>query len=65
MLMVGFQLKGKISRMLAAKAALAVRVDALGESTDAELGAEHRANLEARYVSAILLYIIYHCNIRL
>lgn len=34
--------------MLAAKAALAVRVDALGENTDAEMGAEHKANLEAR-----------------
>lgn len=37
-----------MSRMLAAKASLAIRVDALGESTDAELGAEHKANLEAR-----------------
>ena len=43
-----FQMKGKVSRMLAAKSALAIRVDALGESTDAELGAEHKANLEAR-----------------
>ena len=42
------QMKGKVSRMLAAKSALAIRVDALGESTDAELGAEHKANLEAR-----------------
>ena len=41
-------MKGKVSRMLAAKSALAIRVDALGESTDAELGAEHKANLEAR-----------------
>ena len=37
-----------MSKMLAAKASLAVRVDALGESTHAELGAEHKANLEAR-----------------
>ncbi|KAM5153279.1 nucleolar protein 58 [Mantella aurantiaca] len=40
--------KGKISRMLAAKAALAIRYDALGEDTNAELGVETRAKLEAR-----------------
>jgi hypothetical protein len=34
--------------MLAAKAALAIRVDALGEDTNAELGLEHRAKLERR-----------------
>lgn len=42
------KLKGKISRMLAAKAALAIRVDALGETTDQEMGIEHRAKLEVR-----------------
>ncbi|XP_041120193.1 nucleolar protein 58-like [Polyodon spathula] len=40
--------KGKISRMLAAKAALAIRYDALGEDTNAELGIESRAKLEVR-----------------
>lgn len=41
--------KGKMSRSLAAKAALATRVDAFGEdNTGAQLGAEHRAKLEAR-----------------
>ncbi|XP_068101212.1 nucleolar protein 58 [Hyperolius riggenbachi] len=40
--------KGKISRMLAAKAALAIRYDALGEDTNAQLGVETRAKLEAR-----------------
>ncbi|KAM8933850.1 nucleolar protein 58 isoform 2-T2 [Pelodytes ibericus] len=40
--------KGKISRMLAAKAALAIRYDALGEDTNAELGIETRAKLELR-----------------
>ncbi|XP_028661982.1 nucleolar protein 58 [Erpetoichthys calabaricus] len=40
--------KGKISRMLASKTALAIRYDALGEDTNAEIGAEHRAKLEAR-----------------
>lgn len=56
-------LKGKVSRMLAAKAALASRVDALGEdnaassneagaaangSSSAEMGMEHRLKIEAR-----------------
>ena len=34
--------------MLAAKAALAIRVDALGEDGNTELGAEHRQKVEAR-----------------
>jgi len=34
--------------MLAAKAALATRVDALGDDVNAELGVEHRAKVEAR-----------------
>ena len=35
--------------MLAAKASLAIRVDALGEGdANAELGIEHRARLEGR-----------------
>ena len=34
--------------MLAAKAALAIRVDALGEEGNTELGIEHRARLESR-----------------
>lgn len=38
----------QISRALAAKAALAVRYDALGEDTNAEMGAENRAKLESR-----------------
>jgi len=45
--------KGKISRMLAAKAALAVRIDALTESNSdlynsCDFGAEHKARLEQR-----------------
>ncbi|CAH1788354.1 unnamed protein product [Owenia fusiformis] len=40
--------KGKMSRMLAAKAALATRVDALGDEATNELGIEHRAKLEGR-----------------
>lgn len=40
--------KGKASRWLAAKAALAIRVDALGEDNDTEMSLKNRANLEAR-----------------
>lgn len=41
--------KGKMSRSLAAKAALATRVDAFGEDGgDFTLGAEHKAKLDAR-----------------
>lgn len=40
--------KGKMSRMLAAKAALATRVDALGEDGTFNLGVEHKVKLEAR-----------------
>ena len=42
------KLKGKMSRMLAAKAALACRVDALGDDVNTDLGTEHRAKLESR-----------------
>lgn len=42
------KLKGKASRMLAAKASLACRVDALGDDVKTDLGAEHRAKLESR-----------------
>lgn len=40
--------KGKISRVLAAKSALSIRVDALGESSEASIGIESRAKVEAR-----------------
>jgi len=42
------KLKGKASRMLAAKAALACRFDALCEESSSDLGLEHRAKVEAR-----------------
>lgn len=42
------KIKGKMSRMLAAKASLATRVDALGDESTNELGIEHRAKLESR-----------------
>ena len=38
----------QLSRMLAAKAALAIRVDALSETSDSTLGLEQRAKLENR-----------------
>ncbi|KAL6062053.1 Ribosomal RNA processing protein 1 A [Balamuthia mandrillaris] len=40
--------KGKVSRIVAAKAALAIRVDALGENVTAEIGMEGRAKVESR-----------------
>ncbi|XP_054289332.1 nucleolar protein 58-like [Macrosteles quadrilineatus] len=40
--------KGKISRTLAAKVSLACRVDALGDDTIVDFGAEHKAKVEAR-----------------
>ena len=39
--------KGKISRVLAAKCSLATRVDALGEETEATIGINARATVEA------------------
>ena len=46
------KLKGKISRVLAAKTALAIRVDALSERTDAQdngsIGLQNREKVEAR-----------------
>ncbi|CAK9813679.1 Nucleolar protein 58 [Anthophora plagiata] len=40
--------KGKMSRMLAAKASLATRVDALGEDVNFDFGTEHKVKLESR-----------------
>jgi len=40
--------KGKVSRMVAAKTALATRVDALGENVSTEIGLEGRSKVEAR-----------------
>lgn len=40
--------KGRISRVLAAKSALSIRVDALGEGSEASIGMESRAKVEAR-----------------
>ena len=37
-----------MSRMLAAKVALATRVDALGDDPNLSLGIEHKANLERK-----------------
>ncbi|XP_023319028.1 nucleolar protein 58-like [Trichogramma pretiosum] len=40
--------KGKMARMLSAKASLCARVDALGEEVTYEMGAEHKVKLESR-----------------
>merc|ERR1712216_13062 len=40
--------KGKISRVLAAKCALSIRVDALGETSEATIGVEDRVKVEER-----------------
>ncbi|CAM9407655.1 unnamed protein product [Ectocarpus fasciculatus] len=40
--------KGKISRVLAAKCALAIRVDALADETDTSIGIESRSKVEMR-----------------
>ena len=40
--------KGKVSRMLAAKSAIAIRVDALKDEVDGNLGVELRAKVETR-----------------
>ncbi|EGR29221.1 hypothetical protein IMG5_160580 [Ichthyophthirius multifiliis] len=42
------KLKGKISRTLAAKTALCIRCDALGEDDEAQIGAESRQYVEKR-----------------
>ena len=42
------KIKGKMSRALAAKAALSCRVDALGETSTNELGLDHKARLESK-----------------
>ncbi|CAK72701.1 unnamed protein product (macronuclear) [Paramecium tetraurelia] len=42
------KLKGKVSRTLAAKTALCIRYDALGEGQDAEFGVTNKAFLEKR-----------------
>jgi len=43
------KLKGNVSGMLAAKASLAIRVNALGEDTEAGLGIEQCADLEKKF----------------
>jgi len=42
--------KGKISRVLAAKCSLSIRVDALGESADATIGLESRSKVHAPFI---------------
>ena len=42
------KIKGKISRSLASKCALCIRVDALGENTEGEIGKKSKKILESR-----------------
>nr|GFD10617.1 probable nucleolar protein 5-2 [Tanacetum cinerariifolium] len=42
------KIKGKMSRSLASKTALAIRCDALGDNLDNSMGVENRVKLEAR-----------------
>ncbi|KAG0007229.1 Nucleolar protein 58, partial [Podila clonocystis] len=44
----GPKMKGKIARMVATKAALSIRVDALGETDTPDIGIENRGKVEAR-----------------
>ena len=48
------KLKGKISRLLAAKCSLGVRVDALGDGTDATVGLDGRAKVRFDFSSWFL-----------
>lgn len=45
------KIKGKISRSLASKCALCIRVDALGENTEGEIGKKSKKILESRIAS--------------
>ena len=47
--------KGKISRSLAAKTALAIRCDALGDSQDNTIGLENRAKVLVIFCIVIIL----------
>jgi nucleolar protein 58 len=42
------KLKGKVARVLAAKTALSIRVDALGDNPEATVGMQHREAVESR-----------------
>lgn len=54
------KLKGKISRSLAAKTALAIRYDALGENTDSSMGLENRAKV-IKNLKILPLYVCDQC----
>jgi hypothetical protein len=47
--------KGKISRVLAAKCSLAIRVDALGDSADAGIGLDARAKVKGLRLACELI----------
>ena len=49
--------KGKVSRVLAAKAALSTRMDALGDAVDGTLGLAMRAQVHLAWCTACLLQL--------
>ena len=49
--------KGKISRVLAAKTALSVRVDALGDTTEATIAVGNKMKVEARLINIYILIL--------
>ena len=54
--------KGKVSRVLAAKAALSVRLDALGDDVEGSLGISMRAQVRAGWpgLAGMVLVHIWH-----
>ena len=54
--------KGKISRVLAAKSALSIRMDALGEGTEATIGFESRAKVSDISWHLLVLLRLYICS---
>ena len=57
--------KGKISRVLAAKCSLSIRVDALGEHTDAHVGLEGRAKVMHGLGLAVVCSLLLVKHVRL
>ena len=58
--------KGKISRVLAAKCALSIRVDALGESADATIGLDSRGKVWAtsRFCTLERDFLCKYCSVK-
>lgn len=54
--------KGKISRVLAAKCSLAIRVDALADETDTTIGIESRSKVRPRRPARSGLRLLIFCS---